>query len=467
MFSCCQSDTKGVSDNNIMYGEATLKIEFAPSVPDHIANLPIEVIVKNKLLGEYTIMNLTREEGARTISVDIPVWYITLGHCLFSTGDTSIDRPYYLIPDKCTTVRLSISDTGEFVTDVEMPLQITTEDITKSIDAIGTSIRLDYPENIPDMEIARLRILNAQDYINSKKELTPFQHAITLGATNAWLFTELYSSLTPGLTELDILETFDLNNTMYLYNSHEYFTLLNYLLHTYSNELTPIGETKPEIWIADMDAKIGGWVDHKNGFFYDMLVMTNYARQLAYQSTPFSDSQTANIKAFFKNEACARVLLEENEKLIARNELNAKYNITSTAHSAPDVPQKDLMSSILTGYSGNVVFVDFWTTWCSPCLSGIRAIKQTKESFFGREVKFVYLTDESSPLYAYNKAIATIPGEHYRLTKEDFKYLLNYYFNRNSFPNYLVFDKNGKLVKKITYEEFDPKSIGLLIESLL
>ncbi|MCG3136516.1 MAG: Thiol-disulfide oxidoreductase ResA [Phycisphaerae bacterium] len=44
----------------------------------------------------------------------------------------------------------------------------------------------------------------------------------------------------------------------------------------------------------------------------------------------------------------------------------------------------------LSDYRGQVVLLDFWATWCSPCLAQMPHIKQALEQF-GQDKKFVVL----------------------------------------------------------------------------
>ncbi len=54
------------------------------------------------------------------------------------------------------------------------------------------------------------------------------------------------------------------------------------------------------------------------------------------------------------------------------------------------------------------VVVDFWATWCAPCLKLTPVIEELSEAYQGR-VKFVKLNIEESPQIASSYMVMSIP----------------------------------------------------------
>lgn len=68
---------------------------------------------------------------------------------------------------------------------------------------------------------------------------------------------------------------------------------------------------------------------------------------------------------------------------------------------APDIGIPALLQSSkpsfasLKEYRGQVVVLEFWATWCGPCLELLPHMNKMVEAFAGKPVHFISVTDES------------------------------------------------------------------------
>lgn len=109
-----------------------------------------------------------------------------------------------------------------------------------------------------------------------------------------------------------------------------------------------------------------------------------------------------------------------------------------------DTKNANLLTAIEKPYKGKVILIDFWATWCGPCMMAMKQIDPIKEKYLKekKNVVFVYVTGETSPLKNYEAAIPTIKGYHYRLTNAQFSALLKD-LGIKGIPSYVLINKNG------------------------
>jgi thiol-disulfide isomerase/thioredoxin len=134
------------------------------------------------------------------------------------------------------------------------------------------------------------------------------------------------------------------------------------------------------------------------------------------------------------------------EVIDAKIEELRRIRETKLAVKSGIVPKTDaekLFEEIIKPYKGKVVVVDFWNTWCLPCLSAIKKIEPLKNGELKSDkIVWLYLADVSSPETAYNEQILSIKGEHYRLSAEQSK-TIKRQFGITAIPSYVLVDSEG------------------------
>ena len=176
----------------------------------------------------------------------------------------------------------------------------------------------------------------------------------------------------------------------------------------------------------------------------DIMLVQDQYQAISKSMTPFTDIELRNIQQQISNPFIAAYFSFYNNKLKARIEAN-KNKPGYSVNVVPVTKTELLFDSILSKYRGKVVFVDFWATWCSPCLSGIAQMKPLKEEMADENVVFLYITGPSSPPETWANMIPEIKGEHYRVSADEWKYLTGK-FNINGIPHYMLVEKVGVVV---------------------
>lgn len=178
------------------------------------------------------------------------------------------------------------------------------------------------------------------------------------------------------------------------------------------------------------------------GVFFDMARFKQLDQTIERHQAPddIEEAATGIGNPAFRRELLRRY--RKTEEFYARNDKGA----AGVACELPDGDTPEAVyQAILDRYRGKAVFIDFWETWCGPCRRAIAEAAPVKEEFAGRDVVFVHIAGQTSPLMSWRNTIPSIRGEHYRLPADVGEYAMKRYGIR-SVPSYLILDKEGKQV---------------------
>ncbi len=102
---------------------------------------------------------------------------------------------------------------------------------------------------------------------------------------------------------------------------------------------------------------------------------------------------------------------------------------------------------VLKNLKGNVVYLDFWASWCGPCIREMPKSKEVQKYFLGKKVSFLYLsTDREHEKWIAGMKRININGHHYRIKPED-KPLFKNLFKIPGIPYYVIIDKKGNIAE--------------------
>jgi thiol-disulfide isomerase/thioredoxin len=185
-------------------------------------------------------------------------------------------------------------------------------------------------------------------------------------------------------------------------------------------------------------------LDLKSGILFDLMRSQELLTPVILQQSPINDTYVPYALSDIDNQFVKNYFKFRNNKAkkqLITNKNNSGYFVNQT----PQVEVDKVLESIMSKHPGKVILLDFWATWCGPCLYGIEEIKPLKEEMKDRNVVFVYITNESSPLKTYENLAPTIKGQHYRLKSDEWRFLADK-FKITGIPHKVLINKEGKVV---------------------
>ena len=205
----------------------------------------------------------------------------------------------------------------------------------------------------------------------------------------------------------------------------------------------------------------------------DMITERNFAVSMDYP-TAILDSIGADrdMKDFFvglnatamisgSNHSLSTAMMKMVEERISLpvvknglRELNQKYldienkNQQSIQSSGMSLGES-LFRKFTEPYKGKIILVDFWGTWCVPCMQALAKSQEEYKRLSQYDIVYMYFAN-NSPEAKWKDAIEQhqIKGDnvvHFNLEPTEQK-AIEQYFQVNSFPSYYLIDKDGNLL---------------------
>jgi thiol-disulfide isomerase/thioredoxin len=122
----------------------------------------------------------------------------------------------------------------------------------------------------------------------------------------------------------------------------------------------------------------------------------------------------------------------------------------------------------LSSLKGKVVYLDFWASWCGPCLGEMPFAKKIEEKYKDKDVVFLYVSIDADDA-AWKKKLDELKQEGMHMRDEiggwDGPVAKEYHIQ--SVPSYFLIDKQGNYALDTTPRPSDATGLATAIDKLL
>jgi thiol-disulfide isomerase/thioredoxin len=109
-----------------------------------------------------------------------------------------------------------------------------------------------------------------------------------------------------------------------------------------------------------------------------------------------------------------------------------------------------------------VIYIDFWASWCGPCLREVPAGEELKKKFAGKDVVFLNISiDEDENKWRESVKNKAISGIHLIANSQTNPEVLEAY-KVVSIPSYFLVGKDGNFIASPAVRPSNPNIIDLI-----
>lgn len=125
------------------------------------------------------------------------------------------------------------------------------------------------------------------------------------------------------------------------------------------------------------------------------------------------------------------------------NNNNVETNPGVAFNTATD---KNIVKGFIDKNKGNVIFIDFWATWCSPCIEGMKHSKELIDGFKDEDIVFAFFCINSREDLWKQRVNQLNSGGSHIYCDEETTISIKQRFGFSGIPYYMLVNKEGVIV---------------------
>lgn len=268
-----------------------------------------------------------------------------------------------------------------------------------------------------------------------------FKHSLELKTLDSIVNNPKYMSF---LNEIEVDSKTSLNNPIYI----NFIRELPNILWTALVDNQSISKEQRDFYLKNQYSIRDSFAKKyfkKNTYDYALYSILNDAVESldSYKGSSKFNDEFNRVQVFLENYKTK--FSDPQFKVILSNKLNwlKTDNIVAPDFTAMDMNGNEIKLSSL---KGKVIYLDFWSTNCAPCIAEIPYHKKLKDRFTNENVVFLSVALDNSK----EKVEKIIKSKSYEGTHlietNGFGSTVSKLYSITSIPRFVIIDKNGRIV---------------------
>ncbi len=259
------------------------------------------------------------------------------------------------------------------------------------------------------------------------------------------------NEFTRNESDYQFMNDIDFSNTKH-FSLNEYTALVeNHINNIYYTEIAK-------------DEHKGKSVFEQTLILFDMIdsLVTDPTMQDYYKHNSTSEAVKWSSLEIAKNvaEHFVKTSKSDTYRTIIENAL-AKRMLLAPGQPAPSFTLTDIEGNehSLSDFKGQLVYIDFWASWCGPCRREIPHLKKVKEAYKGKPIAFlaISLDDDKS---AWERMVEKEELKGYQLHAEKaWQSDVAKQYQIYGVPTFVLIDGEGKIIEYPATRPSDPETI--------